>query len=885
MTMTRDASRRTPRAARSRRVMSALLCALLCMAHVDASEDEARATRARPGALHVASPDWRDQIIYFVMIDRFDDGDPGSNDQGAGEFDPADGRKYSGGDLAGITRRIDYIRGLGATAVWITPPVANQWWDASVNYGGYHGYWAENFIELDRHVGTLRDYRALSRALHGAGMYLVQDVVLNHTGNFFAYDDTRDANDPTRGYRLSGTQQKRHAPSQPPFDRNDPRRARDRAAAIYHWTPDIVDYAVPEQERNWQLAGLDDLNSESPLVRAALRRSYGHWIREAGIDAMRADTAFYIPPDAFADFLASDDRAAPGMVRVAAATGRDDFLVFGEGFALDRRYDDKQHRKIDAYMRGAAGDAGLSMINFPLYGTLGEVFARGRPTSELSYRLAATQRVHAAPHRMPTFIDNHDVARFLSGGSVDGMQQALLALMTLPGIPVIYYGTEQGFTAQRGAMFAKGVDSGGVDHFDRASALYRYVARVTALRRANRVFSRGTPTVVADSGAGAGVFAYRMRGDDGDALVVFNTADSPRLFDAQLGDLATGTVLKPMFAIGALPAAFAVRERGTLVHELPSRAGFVWRVSDETGTVAATPSLTLNTLPMTPGSEFLNMAGSAERTKDVRVVVDGDIAAAQPVQLDANGDWRMRIDLRALHDRVSHRVVAWSPATGAVSAARTFDIVHDRQHLATVDDPEGDDAGPRGSYQYPADDGWRAHRQMDLRQVRVERVGSALRIAIKMREITNGWNPPNGFDHVAFTLLIDLPGDDGGSAVLPMQNASLPDGMRWNYRLRAHGWSNAGFSAVGANASSDGTPVTPAADIEVDADANEVAFTIPAATLGNPTTFSGTRIYVATWDYDDRFRALRPEADKHALGGGDGTRDPLVMDSAYLEVP
>src|SRR5687768_3708729 len=98
---------------------------------------------AADGPLHVASPDWRDQVVYFVMIDRFDDGDRSNNDQGQREYDPASGAHYSGGDLAGLTRRLDYIRGLGATALWITPPVRHQWWDGSIGYGGYHGYWGE----------------------------------------------------------------------------------------------------------------------------------------------------------------------------------------------------------------------------------------------------------------------------------------------------------------------------------------------------------------------------------------------------------------------------------------------------------------------------------------------------------------------------------------------------------------------------------------------------------------------------------------------------------------------------------------------------------------------------------------------------------------------
>ena len=82
---------------------------------------------APPSALHVPSPDWRDQVIYFVMTDRFADGDRGNDDQGAGEFDPADGSRYSGGDLAGLTARLDYIPDLRATALWITRPVADEW--------------------------------------------------------------------------------------------------------------------------------------------------------------------------------------------------------------------------------------------------------------------------------------------------------------------------------------------------------------------------------------------------------------------------------------------------------------------------------------------------------------------------------------------------------------------------------------------------------------------------------------------------------------------------------------------------------------------------------------------------------------------------------------
>ncbi len=160
---------------------------------------------AKPSAeLHVPSPVWGDQIIYFVMTDRVEDGDPTNNDQGAGEYDPSDHRRYSGGDLKGIEQRLDDIQGMGATAVWLTPPVANQWYDDYVDYGGYHGYWARDFKSVDEHYGTLEDYQSLSKSLHGRGMYLVQDIVLNHTANYSVYEKNKfNVNDVCENFRLN----------------------------------------------------------------------------------------------------------------------------------------------------------------------------------------------------------------------------------------------------------------------------------------------------------------------------------------------------------------------------------------------------------------------------------------------------------------------------------------------------------------------------------------------------------------------------------------------------------------------------------------------------------------------------------------------------------
>ena len=162
-------------------VGNGLTLMVCCLATLFASALSASAQALK---LHVPMPDWRDQVIYFAVTDRFADGDPRNNNQGAGEYGPGQRNRYQGGDLKGLTQRLDYIRSLGATTLWITPPVAQQWLNPSGDYTGYHGYWAENMLQVDKHLGTLADYRALSHGLHSRGMYLVQDIVVNHMGNF-----------------------------------------------------------------------------------------------------------------------------------------------------------------------------------------------------------------------------------------------------------------------------------------------------------------------------------------------------------------------------------------------------------------------------------------------------------------------------------------------------------------------------------------------------------------------------------------------------------------------------------------------------------------------------------------------------------------------------
>jgi glycosidase len=849
------------------------------------------------GTLHVPSPDWRDQVIYFLVTDRFADGDPRNNDQGAGEYDPKRASHYNGGDLRGVRQRLDYIQGLGATAVWITPPVANQWLEGSGGHTGYHGYWAEHFKQVDRHLGTLEDLRALSRGLHGRGMYLVQDIVLNHTGNFFRYQGGWDTRDPARFYEPVPGLRPSARPRQVPFNLNDPRRAPDRAAGIYHWTPDVADFNDAQQEARFQMSGLDDLATENPRVRRALRDAYGFWIREAGVDAFRVDTLFYVPPQDVADILHSKDQRAPGLLEAARRTGRNNFLIFGEGFGIDRPGEDTQARKIERYMTDARGRPVVpGMLNFPLYGSLQDVFARGQPTADLAWRIERAMAIHARPHLMPTFVDNHDVDRFLAGGSEAALRQSLLAIFTLPGIPVIYYGTEQGFTEPRAAMFAAGQGSGGRDRFDTRAPLYRAIAALSQLRRSQRALTRGEPQVLARSESGPGVLAWRMRlAGQPDTWVVMNSADHEVLLDKLPTGLPTGARLRGLFSVSGEPEDVLVGAGGLVTRPMPARSGWVWQAQATDGQMGeprakssvAAPALQLDDVPDRVSDNF-EATGRAAPGAAVQLVIDGNLNTALNVLANAEGRWSARVDTSTLVDpKLRHTLVVWEPQSAAISETASFVVQRRWQLVADVEDPAGDDQGPQGLYRYPTEASYARARTMDLRRVRVSTSGGAMRLDLDMAGLSRTWNPPNDFDHLALTIFVELPGQaEPGSALMPQQNGPLPAGMRWHRRLRVHGWSNALFAAEGASANSEGTPTTPAARLRVERDSPTIRLMLPAAALGQLSSLSGARIYVTTWDYDGGYRALAAQPQAHTVGGGDPATGLRVMDdSIVIRVP
>ncbi|MFT7588676.1 MAG: glycosidase, partial [Limisphaerales bacterium] len=496
--------------------------------------------------IHVPSPDWSKQVIYFALTDRFNDGDPSNNDQGLGEFNPKSNDYYNGGDFQGIIDQLDYLQELGITTLWITPPVANQALAPNMNMAGYHGYWQSDPIDLDPHYGDLEAYKALSIALHKRGMYLVQDVVTNHMGNYFTYEGEFDPENQQNNFKIYPDQELNKAP----WNLNDVRNKAHSEASIYNFTPDIQDYADQNQRLNYSLMALDDLNTKNPVVKEELRKAFGYWIKEVGVDGFRFDTPIYVEHDFWNDFMHSESEENPGMLPLARALGKKDFLNFGETWFTSMPMEDSGEKECKTYLGTKEKPEISSVLNFPLQATIKRVFAQSSPTSYMQYRMEATYNNFEDPRTSPTFIDNHDMARFMAGSNSKNLDQALLFLFTIPGIPIVYYGTEQHFTHSRSSMFAEGSNSEGKDHFNTQSSGFQYLQKLIEVRKSNPVFYKGTWTGCGDNSYGAGLLAYKMEYEEEQRFVIFNTASESLLATGINTGLPEGTILEPILGKG-----------------------------------------------------------------------------------------------------------------------------------------------------------------------------------------------------------------------------------------------------------------------------------------------------------------------------------------------
>ncbi|MET7688436.1 pullulanase-type alpha-1,6-glucosidase [Streptomyces sp. NPDC005483] len=659
--------RRTTHAGRVAAVtVTALAAALVQPLSARADTPPPPPSDAKLAAQPARHDDTREQF-YFVLPDRFANGDT-SNDRGgltgsrlSTGYDPTDKGFYQGGDLKGLTKKLDYIKGLGTTSIWMAPifknrPVQGTGSNASA---GYHGYWITDFTQVDSHFGTNKDLETLISKAHAKGMKVFFDVITNHTADVVDYEEksydylskgafpylTKDGEpfddaDYASGARKFPAVDADSFPRTPtvtgtgakvPSWLNDP--------AMYHNRGDST-YAG-ESTTYGDFSGLDDLWTERPEVVSGMERIYQRWVRDFGIDGFRIDTVKHVNMEFWTQW-------ATALDAYAAKQGRKNFFMFGEVYSADTSI-------TSPYVTQGRLDATL---DFPFQEAARQYASQGGSAQSLAkvfgddYKYT-TDKANA--YEQVTFLGNHDMGRigyFLNQDNPKATDAELLAkdrlaneLMFLSrGNPVVYYGDEQGFTGAGGdkdarqTMFASKTadylddDEIGTDRthtsdaYDTSAPLYRQIAELAKLRKTDPALADGVQEerYAAD---GAGVYAFsRTDAKTGTEYVVaFNNAG-----EAKSATFATGSADMAFKGVyGGAPSVTSDADKKITV-TVPAGSAIVLKAAGKPAEPATEPTLALK-------APAAGATGTVELTADVAGGrLDRVVFAAQV----GNGEWR-----------------------------------------------------------------------------------------------------------------------------------------------------------------------------------------------------------------------------------------------------
>jgi cyclomaltodextrin glucanotransferase len=414
--------------------------------------------------LYTRDIEFRQETIYFIVVDRFYDGDRENNEGPNPElYDPEgkDWGKYWGGDLQGVINKLDYLKDMGVTAVWLTP-LFEQVEALFVEQAAIHGYWTKDFKRLNPRFIAKGDNPSVNQTqetkdtvfdklvdeLHQRKMKLVLDIVCNHSNPDFSgkkgelYDD---------GVKIA--------------DFNDDKNN------WYHHYGEVTNWEDEWQVQNCELCGLATFNENNTEYRSYIKSAIKQWL-DRGVDALRVDTVKHMPIWFWQEFTAD------------ILTHRPDVFIFGEWIYSDPRND----RSVEF-----VNESGMTILDFGLCVAIREALGQG---AEMGFQLI--QDVLDLDHRyygateLITFIDNHDMPRFQSlNPDPEMLRLAINLIMTSRGIPCIYYGTEQ---------YLHDDTEGGNDPYNRPmmekwdthAPLYRDVRLLSGLRRLNPAISMGS---------------------------------------------------------------------------------------------------------------------------------------------------------------------------------------------------------------------------------------------------------------------------------------------------------------------------------------------------------------------------------------------------------
>ncbi|MBH25346.1 MAG: alpha-amylase [Myxococcales bacterium] len=601
--------------------------------------------------------DWRDEVIYQVLIDRFADGDPSNNIN----VNTSDSSAYHGGDWKGLQDRLPYLEELGVTAIWISPVVKNVEEDAG--FSSYHGYWTQDFTRPNPHFGDLIALREMVDAAHARGMKVILDIVTNHVGQAFYYDinkngkpdeffigqggriiplgqETEDSSDLVRviewdpDFDFDGIQAwtslgpSGDAPIEfvnyPEINRVAPypdvfasEFAYNRKGRVTVWTDPAVcgcpAWGCPWDNECRRLqetlgdfpGGLKDIDTRQPAVRDAMFEIFARWIQVADFDGFRIDTLKHVEHEFWEDFC-------PRIRQWTQANGKENFLMFGEAFdgddnllgsytqgeGVDSLFYFSQYYSVfqSAMLGDGARTCEISRLHCRRFGCAEDPCGEGGPIDALyngspkeGGPVGADGEGLNSRQLVINFASNHDVGRLMyfmpeqwtETEKRRVLHLAMRYLMTMDGIPSLYYGVEQEFSggndpANRENMWLPDVfrttelvdgayqtvtrsydsDGDGTNDtvwnpWDTGNPTFREIKRLIQIRKDNVALRRGDFTpIYATTGAGGsddGVFAFERAHPEQRVVVVMNvgTTESQTSRDGQamVVNFPPGTVL------------------------------------------------------------------------------------------------------------------------------------------------------------------------------------------------------------------------------------------------------------------------------------------------------------------------------------------------------
>lgn len=447
--------------------------------------------RPLPGKTYFSSTrEWREDFIYFLLVDRFHDDNVRTPPTGTGRTTGvATPNDFYGGTIKGINQNLAYIAGLGCTALWLSPVFEN-------NDGAYHGYNINNYLNIDPRFGTKQDLVDLVEAAHALDppIQVILDVVINHSGDNWTYPGGFS-------YEYSNDQQ---------FDFGDWRRldrpipTELRNKDLYHRRGNMHDYDTYPENQHGDMVGLKDYANDddaygSELINILIK-AHCYWIRELDVDGFRVDAVKHMGELACARFCSN-------IREYAYSLGKRRFFLFGE---LANPKDDVYDRYLGPNTSRQDGGETVffgidSLLDFRLAaGVYGQVpqfrnIIRGEAGPESLFARLGAQRNRALNRGelgryLVTFVDNHDSfwqpdGRFASKASDEQVIGAIGYLLCALGTACIYYGTEQGFSGQGGdnqireAMFDKATSD--KNCLNTNCTIYQAISAIASVARAN----------------------------------------------------------------------------------------------------------------------------------------------------------------------------------------------------------------------------------------------------------------------------------------------------------------------------------------------------------------------------------------------------------------